>query len=185
LPISSVEFNALGSAQREGLLKLPRRNGIAGQTTDGGAFNCDRTNEATALPDYQNKKLSDFYTSQGAILSDAFLAANLAGGTPTARPEDLEVHPYTKEVFIAYTDGAPGSDGYPDSRIFQVAKLSAAVNATQQSGGLYKIIEESEDGTGTTFRWERFKQGGEGKATGVPRPTVIGIHRKDSKGKFF
>lgn len=71
------------------------------------------------------------------------------------------MHPYTKEVFIAYTDGAPGSDGYPDSRIFQVAKLSPAVNATQQSGGLYKIIEDSEDGTGTSFRWERFKQGGE------------------------
>ncbi|MUG93848.1 DUF839 domain-containing protein [Scytonema sp. UIC 10036] len=164
--ISSLEFNALGAAQRDGLLKLPRRKDIAGQTEDGGAFNCDRRNEATALPDYQNKKLSDFYTSQGAILSDAFLAANLVGGTPTARPEDLEVHPYTKEVFVAYTDGAPGSDGYPDSRIFQVAKLSSAVNATQQSGGLYKIIEGSEDGTGTTFRWENFKQGGEDGSEG-------------------
>lgn len=159
--ISSVEYDALGSAQRDGLLKLPRRKGIAEQTTDGGAFNCDRNNEATALSNYQNKKLADFYPTQGAILADAFLAANLAGGTPTARPEDLEVHPRTKEVFIAYTDGAPGSDGYPDSRIFQVAKLSAAPNATQQSGGLYKIIENSQDGTGTTFRWERFAQGGE------------------------
>ncbi|MGH2413264.1 MAG: PhoX family protein, partial [Microcystaceae cyanobacterium] len=40
--ISSVEYDALGSAQRDGLLKLPRRQGIAAQTTDGGAFNCDR-----------------------------------------------------------------------------------------------------------------------------------------------
>ncbi|ARV59384.1 hypothetical protein BZZ01_12790 [Nostocales cyanobacterium HT-58-2] len=159
--LSSVEFEALGAAQNNGRLPLPRRNGIAGQTSDGGSFNCDRTNEATVLPDYQNKKLSDFYNSQGAVLSDAFLAANLAGGTPTARPEDIEVHPKTKEVFIAYTDGAPGSDGYPDSRIFQVAKLSTAPNATQQSGGLYKIIEDSHDGAGTTFRWERFAQGGE------------------------
>ncbi|MFN6571478.1 PhoX family phosphatase [Dendronalium sp. ChiSLP03b] len=159
--ISSVEFDALGTAQREGLLPLPKRNGIAGQTGDGGIFKCDRTNEATALPDYQNKKLSDFYATQGAVLSDAFLAANLAGGTPTARPEDIEVHPTTKEVFIAYTDGAPGSDGYPDSRIFQVAKLSTDVNATQQSGGLYKIVEDSTDGTGLTFHWERFAQGGE------------------------
>ncbi|BAZ52987.1 hypothetical protein NIES4103_56520 [Nostoc sp. NIES-4103] len=166
--ISSVEFAALGSAQRNGRLPLPRRNGIAGQTTDGGAFNCDTTNEATALPGYQGKKLADFYTSLGAILTDAFLAANLAGGTPTARPEDLEVHPTTKEVFIAYTDGAPGSDGYPDSRIFQVAKLSKDVNATQQSGGLYKIIEDSADGTGLTFRWQKFAQGGEaGSLTGA------------------
>ncbi|MCC5638454.1 PhoX family phosphatase [Nostoc sp. CHAB 5844] len=159
--ISSVEFAALGTAANNGRLPLPRRNGLAGQTTDGGSFNCDLTNEATALPDYQNRTLRDFYDNQGAVLCDAFLAANLAGGTPTARPEDLEVHPRTKEVFIAFTDGAPGSDGYPDSRIFQVAKLSADVNATQQSGGLYKIIEDSTDGTGLTFRWQRFAQGGE------------------------
>lgn len=139
--ISSVEFAALGSAQRNGLLPLPKRNGIAGQTIDGGSLPIDRTNEADRLPGYQGKKLSDFYTSQGAILVDAFLAANLAGGTPTARPEDIEVHPATKEVFIAYTDGAPGSDGYPDSRIFQVAKLSTNVNATQQSGDCTKLLK--------------------------------------------
>ncbi|HEY9798773.1 MAG TPA: PhoX family phosphatase [Leptolyngbyaceae cyanobacterium] len=159
--LSSVEFAALGSAQRDGRLPLPRRNGIAGQTQDGGAFNCERTNEATALPGYQNKTLANFYPTQGAVLVDAFLAANLIGGTPTARPEDIEVHPFTKEVFIAYTDGAPGGDGYPDSRIFQVAKLNANVNATQQSGGIYKIIEDSADGTGTTFKWQKFAQGGE------------------------
>ncbi|MDZ8085714.1 MAG: PhoX family phosphatase [Nostoc sp. DedQUE12b] len=159
--LSSVEFAALQKVQKEGLLPLPRRNGIAGETKDGGTFKCDRTNEAKALPDYQNKKLSDFYSSQGAVLADAFLAANLVGGTPTARPEDIEVHPTTKEVFIAYTDGAPGSDGYPDSRIFQVAKLSTDTKATQQSGGLYKIIEDSADATGLTFRWQRFAQGGE------------------------
>ncbi|MBF2063262.1 MAG: PhoX family phosphatase [Calothrix sp. C42_A2020_038] len=166
--LSSVEFAALGSAQGDGRLPLPRRNGIAGQTTDGGRFDITRTNEATTISGYQNKRLSDFYTSQGAVLCDAFLAANLVGGTPTARPEDLEVHPRTKEVFIAYTDGAPGSDGYPDSRIFQVAKLSNAVNDTQQSGGIYKIIENSSDGTGLTFRWEKFAQGGEaGSRTGA------------------
>lgn len=32
---------------------------------------------------------------------------------------------------------------------------------TQPSGGLYKIIEETDDGSSLSFRWERFKQGGE------------------------
>ncbi|MBW4510262.1 MAG: PhoX family phosphatase [Scytonematopsis contorta HA4267-MV1] len=163
--LSSVEFAALGSAQQNGRLPLPSRV-ISGQTTDGGSFRCDRTNEATALAGFQNKRLSDFYPSQGAILCDAFLAGNLVGGTPTARPEDLEVHPRTKEVFIAYTDGAPGGDGYPDSRIFQVAKLTTAPNATQQSGGLYKIIEDSVDGAGLTFRWQKLAQGGEAGSVG-------------------
>lgn len=163
--LASVEIAALGSAQRDGRIPLPRRSGVAAQTANGGALNLDLKNEATALPDYRNKTLANFYTSQGAILCDAFLAANLVGGTPSARPEDLEVHPVSKAVFIAYTDGAPGSDGYPDSRIFQVAKLSTAPNATQQSGGIYKIVEDTADATGTTFRWSRFAQGGEAGST--------------------
>lgn len=162
--IGSREIAALGKATRNALLPLPKRNGIAGQTSDGGSFNVDTTNEATALPGYKGKKLSDFYTSQGAVLVDAFLAANLVGGTPTARPEDIEVHPRTKEVFIAYTDGAPGSDGYPDSRIFVVSKYSSAVNAAQPSGELFKIMENSPDCTGTTFRWQRLAKGGEAGA---------------------
>lgn len=164
--LSAVEFTALGSAQKEGILPLPRRKGVAGEITDGGVFACTRVNEIATLPNYQNKKLSDFYTSQGAILCDAFLAANLVGGTPTARPEDVEIHPNTKEVFIAYTDGAPSSDGYADSRIFQVAKLDPSINGTQDSGGIYKIIESSSDGTGTSFTWEKFVQGGEAGTVG-------------------
>ena len=76
------------------------------------------------------------------------------------------MHPRTKEVFIAYTDGAPGSDGYPDSRIFVVAKYSKEPNAPQQSGGLYKITESSLDGAGTNFRWQKFIAGGEVGAGG-------------------
>jgi len=63
--LASVEIAALGKATRNGRFSLPKRNGIA-ETTDGGLFNVETTNEATALPPYQGKKLS--YTSQGAVL---------------------------------------------------------------------------------------------------------------------
>jgi uncharacterized protein len=159
--IGSVELAQSGTVSRNANTRFPRRAGIAGQTANGGFFVMTTTNEATAIAGYQGKKLSDFYPNQGALLCDAFAAANLVGGTPGARPEDLEVNPRNYEVIIAYTDGAPGSDGYPDSRIFTVAKYTAALNAEQQSGGLYKIRESSEDGTGTSFTWERFKQAGE------------------------
>ena len=162
--MGEAELASFGKAQRDAATRFPKRAGIAGQTEDGGSFIVDTTNEATALSGYKNKTLANFYTSQGAVLVDAFLAANLIGGTPTARPEDLEINPTTKEVFIAYTDGAPGSDGYPDSRIFNVAKYTAALNSGQQSGGIYKIIEDSSDGVGSTFRWQRFSQGGEAGA---------------------
>ncbi|HAJ60927.1 MAG TPA: hypothetical protein DCP31_18050 [Cyanobacteria bacterium UBA8543] len=162
--LSSVELAKRGTISNKGNTRFPTRSGIGGQTTDGGSFTVTTDNQDTALPGYRNKKLADFYSSQGAVLCDAFLAANLVGGTPTARPEDVEVHPRTKEVFISYTDAAPGSDGYPDSRIFVVSKYSSAVNDTQHLGGLYKIVEDSADGTGLTFRWQRFAQGGEAGA---------------------
>lgn len=159
-----------------GRLNLPARANLAGSgpTVTGGFFNLNVTNKNTVGPsgqtyfnDYRQfpngtkKKLSDFYSSQGAVLVDAYPAGLLAGGTPCARPEDIEVHPKTKAVFIAMTDGRPSSDGYPDSRIFVNAKYSANINATQQSGGLYKIVEDSADGTGLTFTWSRFQQAGE------------------------
>jgi uncharacterized protein len=163
--LGSVEIANLGSAQRNGGTRLPRRAGVAGQTVDGGGFTVTTLNETTVLPDYRGKTLGDFYPTQGAVLVDAFLAANLAGGTPCARPEDFELNPHRpREIVMSMTDGAPGSDGYPDSRIFVVAKYAAAVNATQQSGSLHKIVEDSWDGTGTTFRWTRLVQAGEAGA---------------------
>jgi len=175
--ISSAEAAGRGGTiSNGGLFRLPRRVGVAGQTIDGGPLFVTTTGivisgqqtlaEATALPPYQGKTLANFYPNQGALLCDAYLAANLAGGTPGARPEDLEVHPVTKEIFIAYTDGAPGGDGYPDSRIFQVSKYSSAVNDTQQSGSIVKIIEDSANGTGLTFRWQKINQGGEAGSVG-------------------
>ena len=161
--LSSVERAARsdGSAQQNGRIRLPRRNGVAGQAVDGGFFVVDLTNEAAALPAYQGKTLADFYPTQGALLCDAFLAGNLVGGTPGARPEDIEVHPDTNHVFVAFTDGAAGSDGYPDSRVFVVGKYTTTIDDTQPHGALYRIVEDSAEGTGTSFTWTRFVQGGE------------------------
>lgn len=165
------------TAEITGRLNLPARANIAGSgpAVTGGFFNLNRTNKNTINPnsgqtyfnDYRQfpngttKKLSDFYSTLGAILVDGYPAGGLAGGTPCARPEDIEVHPRTKEVIIAMTDGRPSGDGYPDSRIFVNAKYVADINATQQSGGIYKIIEDSSDGAGLTFTWARFSQAGE------------------------
>jgi secreted PhoX family phosphatase len=159
--LGSAELFARGAIDRNGNTRFPRRNGLAGQSVDGGAFTMTTLNEATTLPDYQGKFLSHFYPTQGALLCDAFLAGNLIGGTPCARPEDIEVHPKTRAVFIAMTDGIAGSDGYPDSRIFQVGKYATDIDAKQPPGGLYKIVEDSADGAGTSFHWSVFAAGGE------------------------
>lgn len=162
--ISSGQFAAEGVRDRNGLVNLPRRNGLAGQSVDGGFFALTTVNEASSIAAYQGKTLANFYTTQGAVLCDAFAAANLVGGTPAARPEDFEVHPKTKEVFVAFTDGAAGSDGYADSRIFTVSKYGTAINAESQNGGLYKIVENGNAPDALTFTWQRFVQSGEAGA---------------------
>ncbi|WP_208346128.1 alkaline phosphatase PhoX, partial [Aetokthonos hydrillicola] len=45
-----------------------------------------------------------------------------------------------------------------------VSKYTSEFNATQHFCGLYKIIEDSPNGTGTTCRWQRFAQSGEAGA---------------------
>ncbi|MBW4697210.1 MAG: DUF839 domain-containing protein [Aphanocapsa lilacina HA4352-LM1] len=183
-PVNPIAPTVLGEGEAAGKgitpaevaskLRLPSRAGIAGGTVDGGFYDVTPATEAADLESYITKggtvaraRLKDYYTSQGAVLCDAYAAANLAGATPTARPEDIEISPRNpREVFVAYTDGAAGSDGYPDSRIFVIGKYTSDINDTQGFGGLYKIIENSADSTGVTFRWEVFKQSGEAGAEG-------------------
>ncbi len=183
--IASVELQFRGEAQRDGRVRLPKRAGIAGETEDGGSLVVDLTNEATALPDYRNKTLADFYTSQGAVLVDAFLAANLVGGTPTARPEDVDINPMTGEIFVAYTDGEPGGDGYPDSRIFIVSKYTPDITAPQTSGGLYKIVEDGNDPASLTFTWQNIAKGGEGGALSGAGYANVDNLEFDSQGNVW
>ena len=133
-------------------------------------------NESEVIPQYLGQTLADFYPNQGALLADAFLAANLIGGTPSARPEDIEVHPRTKEVYIAFTDATSGGDGVPDSRVFLIGKLSSAVNASYPIGSIVRIIEDSSDGAGTTFTWERLNQSGEVGSVGGSGFTSLEQH---------
>ncbi len=88
--------------------------------------------------------LGGVYNTQGNILIDAYRASNLAGATPTGRPEDVEVHPIDNSVFIAFTANATATNS-----LF-----------TNIYGELVRIVEGSGDGAGTTFTWQRWKAGG-------------------------
>ena len=81
--------------------------------------------------------------------------------------------------------GRPAATAIPDSRVFQVAKLTADVNATQQSGGLYKIRADSKDGTGLTFTWARLEQGGEAGAVGCAGFAAVDNLVFDDRGNVW
>ena len=63
--LGSAELAARAAIDRDANTRFPRRNGMAGQTVDGGAFTMTILNEATTLPDYHGKLLSDFYPYAG------------------------------------------------------------------------------------------------------------------------
>ena len=95
--------------------------------------------------------------SRGILVMDAFAMANAAGATPSARPEDLEVHPVDKSVYIAFTDSSDGSDGAPDGRIFPDSRRENS----RQYGAIYRLIETDSDPAATTFEWGKFVSSGE------------------------
>lgn len=94
---------------------------------------------------------------QHVLLLDAVVMANAIGGTPCARPEDLELHPHDSSVFVSFSDFTSlSSEGSPDVRIFPDAR-----GATSKRYGAIHRLEEETDGASRRFRWSSFCQSGE------------------------
>ncbi|UZQ52796.1 DUF839 domain-containing protein [Trichothermofontia sichuanensis B231] len=143
----------LPSIHAGGMIPLPQR-------PDGGFFRATKDEEAIAFRQ-QFRTLGDLYTGtasekQGAILIDAHFAANAAGATCTARPEDTDLRP-DGTLFIAFTSGSPSSsDGSPDLRIFRGPDGKA-----YEHGWLMKLMEDGNNPAAMTFRWAMLAMGGE------------------------
>jgi secreted PhoX family phosphatase len=104
-----------------------------------------RPSPGTAVPEVPRgaTTLGQVYSDLGAMVTDAFRAANLIGATPTGRPEDVEVHPHDKSVYIAFTSAAT-APGHLFPNMY---------------GEIWRIEEEG-DGSGDRFTWMRWKAGG-------------------------
>ncbi len=109
------------------------------------------------------RSLADLYLGRGeeqlgAILIDAHLAANAAGATPTARPEDTELDPRTGDLLITFTAGGSDGEGQADPAIFR----GPAGENRWPFGWLMRL----EDGPaiaeqpGGAFRWRLVATGG-------------------------
>lgn len=111
----------------------------------------------------QFKTLGDLYQGstpeevQGAILIDAHYAANAAGVTCTARPEDTKVAP-NGSLFVTFTSGSPSSiDGSPDARVFKGPNNESP----WEYGWIVRIDEDANDPAAMRFKWAMFATGGE------------------------
>ncbi|MEO1297152.1 MAG: alkaline phosphatase PhoX, partial [Cyanobacteria bacterium J06636_16] len=127
---------------------------------DGGIAKIESDADMQALAQ-QYSTLGDLYEGnaeekQGAILIDAHYAANAAGATNTARPEDTDVAA-DGTLFIAFTSGGPGSDGGPHNAIFQ----GPNGETPYEHGWIMKLQEDSDDPAAMTFQWATLALGGE------------------------
>jgi len=136
------------------MLPLPKR-------PDGGIFQATEDSEIETFK-RQFKTLADLYRGtpaeqQGAILIDAHYAANAAGATCTARPEDTEIGP-DGDLFITFTSGGISKeDGSPDIRIFR----GPDGNTAYEYGWIMRLTETDGDPAAQTFRWQMLATGGE------------------------
>jgi hypothetical protein len=141
-------------------IALPRR-------PEGGSFLARSDREVDEFK-RQYKTLGDLYlgdpeTRQGAILTDAHLAASAAGVTCTARPEDTDIAP-DGSLYIAFTSGSPDASGEgPDGRIFR----GPGGAVPHEAGWIVRLIESGDDPGAMQFRWEMFATGGQIAAGGA------------------
>ena len=125
--------------------------------TRAGAESLDSP-AATAAYRQRYSTLGDLYAGEGeaqlgALLIDAHLAANAAGITPTARPEDTVLDPATGDLLVTFTSGMPGNDGTPDPAIFRGPQGQSPWN----EGWIMRLSEQGEN----RFRWQMVATGGE------------------------
>jgi secreted PhoX family phosphatase len=94
-----------------------------------------------------NMELSKLYRSQVELLIQTRIAAKIAKATPLARPEDIEIHPLTRDVYITLTNNKPKGNYH---------------------GSILKIMEENADAGSLKFNHEYFLTGGEESGFSCP-----------------
>ncbi|PSB42902.1 phosphatase [filamentous cyanobacterium Phorm 6] len=149
----------LPSIHAGGIINLPQR-------PEGGFFKVEKDAASVAFKQ-KFKTLDDLYEGtanekQGAILIDAHYAANAAGATCTARPEDTEIAP-DGSLYITFTSGsASDSDGGPDLRIFK-----GKDGKPYEYGWIMRLIEDGNEPSAMSFQWKMFATGGEPASGGL------------------
>jgi len=97
--------------------------------------------------------------SQAALLTYANVASRALGATRTDRPEDIEIHPITGDIYIAFTNNSAHGNFF---------------------GQITRIMEKEGDHEATEFLWDIFSVGG--PQSGYSSPDNLAF---DSKGNLW
>jgi secreted PhoX family phosphatase len=105
------------------------------------------------------KEMMDKFQTQADVLVYADEAARLIGGTPTDRPEDVEISPFDNTIYIAHTNNS---------------------NHGNFHGHITRFIEDNNDHGSLTFDYEIFAAGG--KQSGFSAPDNLTF---DTEGNLW
>ena len=112
-----------------------------GSLTEGTLYVADTEAGKWISLNYEEQEiLQKNFKNQTEVLIRLREAAKLVGATPLNRPEDIEFDPITGNVLVTLTNNIPKEDYH---------------------GQILKIVEDSEDKTGLSFKAETFLAGGE------------------------
>jgi secreted PhoX family phosphatase len=119
-----------------------------GSLDKGELFVADTINGRwMSLDREKNQRLKSAFKDQTELLIRAREAAKTVGATKLDRPEDIEIHPVTKAVFVALTMNKP---------------------AGRPFGSLLKLEEKNSDPLSLEFTASTFKAGGPGQGFSCP-----------------
>lgn len=102
-----------------------------------------------------DEKLKDTFGSNIEMLIRTRDAAKIVGATPLDRPEDIKIHPYTKEIYVSLTNNLPKGNYH---------------------GSILKIKEKDNDFTALDFEFDYFLTGG--NETGFACPDNLAFDKK-------
>ncbi len=127
---------------------------------DGDLYVADFGNSKWQLLDYdQREELKSAFKSQADVLVNCDRSSKLVGGTECNRPEDIEINPLDRSVFIAFTNNSKKKD---------------------YDGSIVRIIEKNNDPESLEFEWEVFATGGVDSGFSCPDNLTF-----DSKGNLW
>ena len=127
---------------------------------EGDLYVADFENNRWQLLDYDKREvLKSAFTSQADVLINCDRSSKLAGGTECNRPEDIEINPVDKSVFVSFTNNSKKED---------------------YDGSIVRIIEKNNDPESLEFEWEVFATGGVTSGFSCPDNLTF-----DSKGNLW
>ena len=134
-----VTDGAYDPANREANLKLLESGKLYAANFQSGTWVLLDYNAQEALRTAEDDEGNLLFAGQADVLADATAAALVLRATPTDRPEDIEVHPRTGQVYIAFTNNANHGNFHG-----QIVRLSEGEGGPEATG----------------FEWEFFATGG-------------------------